>query len=565
MLVEPLLILGLLLVAGVAGGWVAHHLRLPHLTGYIAAGLFLGHHGLDVFGAHRPGEGGGVEALTTPVNDLAMALVLFVLGAQFRAGILRRSGRQVLTLSAVEGLLTFSRVTLVSWFAIGSAAGAVLLGVMAIAVAPATTIVVLREYRADGPATEALKLITALSNVWSVVFFEIAVLALLAVGGGETGMRAVAWDLFGSLFFGLVAGHVLILLQERTGRGMDSVPLLTVLCLTIGICKLTDVPHMLAFLVTGAVVVNRSRYFEPISAAMDVFARPAFVLFFVMSGLHLDFGVLADNWAAVGLYVLARVIGKVGGTRLGMHLARWSPPTLTGQGSPPLGLGLLCQAGAAIALASYVGARFDAELGDTLLNVILGGVVVFELAGPLLVKRVVVAAGEISVGELLVKDRGTRDGAGMLPAVRATLRGGRRARAADAATLTVGRIMRRIDHALPSRAGMDEILRFANRSPFNHFPVVADDGRLVGLIALADLDQVAYDKRTANLVVAADLATLGPEEASLPEDASLVEAVRFFRGFAGNTAAVIAAEGGMLAGMIERAEVMRLARSMQQG
>ena len=562
--VEPLLVLGLVLVAGVAGGWVAQHLRLPRLTGYIAAGLFLGHHGIDAFGGHG-GEGGAADALTGPVNDLAMALVLFVLGAQFRFSKLRHGGRKVLAMSAIETVVTFGLVTLLSWFAIGSAAGAVLLGVMAIAVAPATTIVVLREYRADGPATDALKLVTALSNVWSVLLFEIALIGLIALGGGDAGAQAVMWDLFGSLFYGLVAGHVLILLQERTGRGMDSVPLLTVLCLTIGVSKMTDVPHMLAFLVTGAVVVNRSRFFEPISAAMDVFARPAFVLFFVMSGLHLDFGVLADNWMAVGLYVLARVLGKVGGTRLGMHLSRWNPPTLTGKGAPPLGLGLLCQAGAAIALANYVGNRYDAELGATLLNVILGGVVIFELVGPLLVKKVVVAAGEISVGELLIKDRGSRDGGGLLHALGVTLRGGRRTRGVDAETLDVGRIMRRIDQALPSRAGMDEILRFANRSPFNHFPVVADDGRLVGLIALADLDQVAYDRRTANLVVAADLATLGSEEAALTEDAPLEEAVRFFRTFPGNTAAVVTAESGTLAGMIERAEVMRLARSLQLG
>lgn len=562
---EPLLVIGLLLVAGVACGWIARRVKLPTLTGHIAAGLLLGKHGLDAFAADRAADGHGsglIDSLSTPVNDLAMALVLFVLGAQFRLDKLKKSGKPVLTVSAIESTVTFILVTAVSWVAIGSAAGAALLGVMSVAVAPATTIVVLREYRAKGPATDAVKMLTALSNVWAVLVFEIILVVFLALQGGahEAGPGAVVIDLFGSLLFGLIAGHLLIVLQERTGHGNYSVPLLTVLCLTIGVCKITEVPHMMTFLVTGAVVVNRSQYFDPISKSMDVFAKPAFVLFFVLSGLHLDFTVLRENWLAVSLYVLARTLGKILGARAGMRVARWNPSTLTGAGSPPLGLGLLCQAGAAIALATYVGDRYDEELGATLLNVVLGGVLVFELIGPLLVKRVALAAGEISLGELLAKGTDSR-GRGLLQVLGFPVRGHRR-NARSTEIPTVERMMRRSAAALPARANLDEILKFANHSPFNHFPVVRDDGRLLGLIALSDLDQVAYDRRTTNLVIAADMATLSTEEAAIAADEKLPAAVEFFRSFAGNTAAVFAPDDGHLVGMLERAEVMNLARAL---
>ena len=102
------------------------------------------------------------------------------------------------------------------------------------------------------------------------------------VTGGEASLVDPVWDLVGSIVFGLIAGHLLILLQEQVGRENDAVPLLAIIFLTIGVCTATDVPHMLAFLVTGAVVVNRSRFFPRVTEAMSVYAQPAFVLFFVL-------------------------------------------------------------------------------------------------------------------------------------------------------------------------------------------------------------------------------------------------------------------------------------------
>ena len=72
------LTVGVILAAGALAGMAANALRLPTVTGYILAGLILGKHGLD---ALRPDH---IEALFGPVNDFAIALVLFVLGGQFR-------------------------------------------------------------------------------------------------------------------------------------------------------------------------------------------------------------------------------------------------------------------------------------------------------------------------------------------------------------------------------------------------------------------------------------------------------------------------------------------------
>ena len=560
----PLFSLGALMVLGIVCGFLARLMRLPTLTGYLAAGIIAGHHGLDLLSKEHIGGSLDLgQMLTDPVNDLAMALVLFVLGGQFRIHRMGSVAKPTITLSLVEAAFTFITVSLLTWPALGSLVGACLLGIMAVAIAPATTLAVLDEYGAEGSTTETLKLLTALSNIWAILAFEVALLILFATQGAETSPVEILWDLGGSLLYGLLAGTTLIILQDRTGHGNYSLPLLTVLLLTIGVCKATGVPHMLAFLVTGAVVANRSRFFEPIVASMGAYAQPTFVLFFVMSGMHLDFHLFAEasGLLIVSIYVLARLIGKVVGARLGMQLSKLQLPSLTGKGSPPIGLGLLCQAGAAIALASYA-STYDPALGAQLLNIILGAVIIFELIGPLFVKYVAVSAGEVKLGHLLTHAP-HQDRTSWRRLLRRVFHGRKWKEGSTDTTILVERIMRHAPAALKESDDMDAVLQFANHSRFNHFPVVSQSGHFCGLIALHDVEELAYDRHMAHLITASDLLGLMPEQSSLTQDTNLREARIFFADFPGNTCAVVDhQQNDKLIGMLERSEVLHISRKL---
>lgn len=553
-----LTLLGLLLASGVVGGWLARMLRLPTLTGYLAAGIVI-----HLFEGPLRIDHGQLSTFNTPINALAMALALFVLGGQFTTGPNSRGLGRLARVSFLDAGITAGLVGLTCGLALGSFAGGLILGILGIAVAPATTLEVLHEFQAKGPVTRALKRLTALSNIWAIFFFELALLALMAIDGGEASVLAPVWDLAGSLLIGLIAGHFLIFLQEQVGRENDAVPLLAIIFLTIGVCNYTEVPHMLAFLVTGAVVANRSRFFPRVTAGMDVYAQPAFVLFFVLSGSHLNFDKLGDNILVVVCYVLARSAGKVLSMRLGLGGdADGDGSRKTGE-RVPMGLGLLCQAGAAIALANYVG-RYSPELAETILSVILGSVVIFELIGPILVKRVAVAAGEVSLGNLLTHNPDSGSADSLLASIGRTLRGSGHEKAQEAAPAgTVGRFMRPNMAALPREATMDDILRFANSSPFSMYPVVDPERRLVGLISLAELSKVAYDRTTASLVTAEDLATLGAEECALAVGEDLDHAKTFFQEFPGDIAAAVDQEG-KLVGLVERTEVLSLLRKRER-
>ncbi|MFW6049805.1 MAG: cation:proton antiporter [Myxococcota bacterium] len=547
---------GLILVGGAILGLVARVARLPALIGHLAAGVLIGKYGLSLL----PEAHG--EALSGPVTDLTMALVLFVLGGQFRLDKVRGRERPVLSLALLQSVVTFVLVAGGTWLVLQSIAVAVLLGVLAVEVAPTTTVVVLREYEASGPTSDAIQLVTALSDMLTIVLFELVFLVLVALAGGSVSVAGIAWDVVGSLGLGVLSGYALIVLQDRVGFGNYALPLLTVLLLTIGVCQWTGVPHMLVFLVTGAVVVNRSRFFDPITAAMDNFAQPAYVAFFVLSGWHMDFALLRDHWVLAGVYIVARTLGKLLGARAGERTSGLRMSGGDGRPGRPFGLALLSQAGTAIALAQLA-AQYDQALGAQLLNVVLAAAVVFELAGPLLLKQVVVSAGEVQIGQLL-----TRPGTAPRSwrrSLRRVLRGPWKERGEDVADLTVGQTMRSGVKALSARANMDEMLHYANHSAFNQFPVVDDEGRLCGMIRLKDLSEIVYDPRASDLVIATDVVSIPPEAACLAADDPVAEAARLFDSFAGNTIPVVHdRDSRRYVGVIERAEVLRVMRHIRR-
>ena len=130
--------LGLLMGVALAVGGLGHSLHLPKVTTYLLAGMVLGPSLLGWV----PGE--HIKQLE-PITQLAMALVLFQLGCHFPMARLRRILPRVLRLSGGELIATFALVTLGLWLLGQRWEGALLLGAMALATAPATTILVLKE------------------------------------------------------------------------------------------------------------------------------------------------------------------------------------------------------------------------------------------------------------------------------------------------------------------------------------------------------------------------------------------------------------------------------------
>ncbi|MDA0590059.1 MAG: cation:proton antiporter [Planctomycetota bacterium] len=557
-----LISLGLMLGTALVGGQLARMAGVPRVTAYLLAGLLLGPHAFHLI------EHDQLEALT-PIARLAMALVLFNIGCQFTLVYFRKILHRAIRYSLGEIGLTFVLVGFgmllvqslagepVSWRA------AFLLGVLALATAPATTILVLKENKSEGPVTEFATALVVFNNLAAVVLFEVMFL-LIHYNDGHLGnslpteLLKLAQDLVGSVALGFAGGLLAsygcaMLSQERW-----LILLIAISTLLLGMCGAFGVPYLLTFLAMGMTVANASDQVKEIGSELQRVTGLLCVLFFTIHGAELNPGLLFNASESslliiAGGYVLLRSAGKVFGIYIAARkddqvVRRWLGPTL------------VAQAGAAVALASMAAADGEAGLGETgkqLQLVILSSVVIFELIGPILIQTSVIQAGEVPVSQVI-----TRSATGPLEELLALIN---RLRVAfgfnpfegrSASEITVGQVMRRNIKGIDSRAEFEEVLDYIEDSHINTNPVVNRDGQLVGVIRYSDLRDVLFDPGSAHLVRADDLA--GPVSKTITPDAHLDEVWRYLRSGLDDCIPVLAsAESTEYVGLIRRKDVLR--------
>ena len=122
---------------------------------------------------------------------------------------------------------------------------------------------------------------------------------------------------------------------------------------------------------------------------VDGWTMPLNILFFVISGAELDLNILVNPLTiALGvIYIIARSAGKYYGSAISCRITKQSKPI-----TDNLGITLLPQAGVALGMALTAASLPGGALTR---NVVLFAVLIYELVGPTLTKRSLLAVGEI--------------------------------------------------------------------------------------------------------------------------------------------------------------------------
>jgi len=254
---------------------------------------------------------------------------------------------------------------------------ALLLAAIATATAPAATLEVVREARAHGSFSETLLGIVAMDDAWGLMVFAVAFATVTSLSGGDGGPAVLAragWDVGGALLVGVALGVPMALLSGRIEPGEPTrIEAVGMVFLCGGIALWLNTSYLIAAMAMGAVVANFASHHTRPFHAIENIERPFLILFFVGSGATLEVGALPGVAALLGAYVVLRAVGRVVGAALaGSDTAerRW------------MGLALMPQAGVALGMALVATQRFP-DLADTLLPVVIGGTLVFEIAGPM--------------------------------------------------------------------------------------------------------------------------------------------------------------------------------------
>lgn len=388
---SPFLVVGILILAGFFGGWVAKLLRLPHVTGNILGGVVVGPACLGLIGTHEQ-----LHDLQ-PLSTFAMSLVAVSIGGHLSYRRIHNSLRRIISISLFE--VGFSVITVMAAAKLFGMdwPTTCLLGAISASTAPATTIALIRETRAKGPFVKTLISAVALNNILCILLFVMMRTFVDAYfESGETAGKVddalilSAYHLIGALVLGLGAGWISKVLVSKP-KFHDFTTILLAIMLLDGLAAYLQLSPLLVNLFFGVYLGNSSEVAERQLTTLVPLEPILYVCFFTLAGvsLHLD-AMLAVGLLAL-IYAGARVLGKSIGAALGGMVGRCSPRIWQN-----MSYALYPQSGIAIGLVILLSndAYIDDAVKQTVSAIILAGVTLAEIVGPFCTKAALARSGE---------------------------------------------------------------------------------------------------------------------------------------------------------------------------
>lgn len=389
--------IGFLLLAGTLASELTEPLGLPHLSGYIAAGVIAGPHVFKLVDRHAVHE-------LSPVNALALALIALAGGAELRLEIVRKGLKSLAWHSLVQVLLVFVTMSAVFFAArrlvpfaaelsVSAAIGvAALWGVIAITRSPAAVLGILSQTRATGPLAMHTLAFVMTSDLIVTITLAIVITAVRPLMDPSATMsmhelQVLGREIVGSIAIGTTLGLALSAYMRLIGRQL----ILVFVALGFGATEMLRYLRfepLLVFMVAGFVVMNLSKQGDKLLHAIEDAASVVFVLFFAVAGAELDLPLLKQMWPVALLFGASRALFTWIAAKIGSRLAddppvlaRWSWSGLVSQAGLALGVGILI-------------ARAFPSFGGGFRALVVACVALNELLGPILFKRALDRVGE---------------------------------------------------------------------------------------------------------------------------------------------------------------------------
>ncbi len=399
-----LFLLGVGIVGGLFGAWLIQKLRVPQVVGYLLLGIIIGETGFQLIREDY------IVNTLQPLNELAFGIIGFLVGGELHGSIFKKYGRQFVSILLGEGILAFVLVgipsALIIYFIVHdwtvAIAAAVVFGAIASATDPASTIDVLWEYRSAGVLTTAIIAIVALDDALAMTLYGIgtstAQILMSNEGSVVKHVLHTLMELGGAVLLGLAVGYVLnkIILKAKSDKALGFT--IGFILLTISVSMALNLDVILATMAIGIALCNLSpQRSKELFSTMRSFATPIYILFFVLVGARLNIkGIPGWVWALVAIYVVARSLGKMFGSKIGSKISHAEKSV-----EDNLGLALFAQGGVAVALSIQASRHLesiqigDLTLGQAIIYTVTATTLIVQLIGPLFTKLAVKRAGEV--------------------------------------------------------------------------------------------------------------------------------------------------------------------------
>jgi Kef-type K+ transport system membrane component KefB len=398
----------LLLAAYLFGEWTAR-IRLPKLTGYIFAGILLGP---DAMGYFSPES---IASLRF-IDELALMFIALSAGLELRAEDLRKEWRVLVGLIVAIPVVVFCLIFSFVYFALPQLGLlpslplpqrillAALLGTLAIARSPSSTLAVIKECRARGRFSESVLCVTVVMDILVIVLFSFLVAIAVATHPRGAAPTAALWiTVPAQILLSFLIGYLLAWFMSGYVRYIETDRIFFLLCVAFLVTRLshtfsaylasvTEVSlHLEPLLIcmsAGFFLQNRFRKGWFYEEAIDRSFLPIFVVFFALAGAGLDLQALVSMWRWAVLYVIVRILGVFLACHGVAQILR--APLKTGN---LFGISFITQAGVSIGLATMIPRRFP-HGGEVLFTLLLAAIVINQIIGPIAFKFALEKSGD---------------------------------------------------------------------------------------------------------------------------------------------------------------------------
>lgn len=409
------------LLAGLLMTRVFKPFKLPAVTAYLIAGVLIGPYclgGLHLVNGVGFANMNEVTSLDV-ISQVALGFIAFSIGSEFRMEDLKKIGRQAFIIGIFQALtatLFVDLALLVVHIILPeklSLPQLLTLGAIATATAPAATLMVVRQYKANGPLTKLLLPIVALDDAVGLIVFAVSFGIAKTLVSGTVDMVSILVnpliEIVCSLLLGALMGWILTQIEKLFNSNTNRLNMtIAFVVLTVALSSMEfeigsvhiGFSSLLVCMMLGTVFCNICPLSEEMMTRSDKWTSPLLALFFVISGAELELSVFTDL-AIVGIgvvYILFRSFGKYTGAFVSAKATKCSP-----QICKYLGITLLPQAGVALGMCTT--AMELGTQGNLIRNITLFAVLVYELFGPLMTKMALTAAGDIKPMSDEVKNR----------------------------------------------------------------------------------------------------------------------------------------------------------------
>ncbi|MGC9328504.1 MAG: cation:proton antiporter [Candidatus Hinthialibacter sp.] len=389
--------LGFLVLTGYLLGEILALIQLPRITGYLFAGMLIGPYALGIVSKESVKD-------FLLIDQIALALIALTAGGELRLANLKRCWKGIFSITLHQTVWIFLWGTLTTYvlviyspiFAPLPAQAkwgiSLVIGVIAIAQSPSTTIAIITETRASGISVD---LALGIAVVKDVIVITLFTCVLMGLGMMDQGLEGLEWgkllrlgqEFLFSIGVGVLSGIALSFYLAKVR--VDPILFLLAFCYLVSVgSQSLHLDALLVCVMAGVWVTNASSQGRELIKTIEESSLIIYVIFFCVAGASLDLNALADMWMLALLLVGLRMVVIAFSTRLGIYLSGIhlkSPHTYW--------MVFLPQAGVSLGLATLLH-REGLSWAPSVKTLVVACIAVNQIIGPILMKYALVKSGD---------------------------------------------------------------------------------------------------------------------------------------------------------------------------